>query len=60
MFKWFRNKILKGIVKDLMAEMPYVKEKALKYIEEYKDEVLAHVKEAIKKCICELVERKEA
>lgn len=57
MFKWIRNKILKSLVKDVMAEMPYIKEKALKYIEEHKDEALAYVKEAIKKCICELVEK---
>lgn len=51
MFKWFRKFFLKGLIKDLLKEVPNLKTKALKYFEENQDEIMEQVKQAIKKTV---------
>lgn len=58
MFKWIRNKILKSIIKSIVKEMPIYKAKALALVEEHKDEIISHVKDAIKKAIREFLDAK--
>lgn len=48
MFKWIRKRILKGIVKDVIKELPEYKEKVLDLLEVYKDELLDKLQEVIK------------
>ena len=57
MIKWIRNKILEGIVKDLIEELPNLKVSARKLLKEKKDELLEKVKDAIKDKIKELAEK---
>lgn len=58
MFKWVRNKILKGLVKDIVKAIPTIKEEGLKLIEEHKDEVLEKVTKAIKKAVVSFINSK--
>lgn len=58
MFKWIRNKILKGLVKDIVKAIPTIKEEGLKLIEEHKDEVLEKVAKAIKKAVVSFINSK--
>lgn len=51
MFKWIRNKILKGIIKDIKKEIPELKNTILEEFEEHKDELLIKCKEVIKDTI---------
>ena len=51
MFNWIRNKILKGIIKDLKKEIPELKNTILEEFEEHKDELLIKCKEVIKDTI---------
>ena len=51
MFKWIKKKILKSIINDIKKEIPEIKETALDYLEEHKDELLNIVKEQIKQAI---------
>lgn len=48
MFRWFRKQLLKGIVKDLLKELPdayaHLKDKALVALEKYPHEILEKVK----------------
>lgn len=57
MFKWIRNKLLEGIVKDVIEELPKLKVSARKLLEEKKDEVLEKIREAIKEKLLDLVEK---
>jgi hypothetical protein len=57
MFKWIRNKLLEGIVKDVIEELPKLKVSARKLLEEKKDEVLEKIGEAIKEKLLDLVEK---
>ena len=57
MFKWIRNKLLEGIVKDVIEELPILKVSARKLLEEKKDEVLEKIGEAIKEKLLDLVEK---
>lgn len=50
--------ILNRIIKHIVKELPEIKEKALAIIDEHKDEVIAKVKEAIKKAIVKFVNEK--
>lgn len=57
MFKWIRNKLLEGIVKDVIEELPKLKVSARKLLGEKKDEVLEKIREAIKEKLLDLVEK---
>ena len=57
MFKWIRNKLLEGIVKDVIEELPKLKVSARKLLEEKNDEVLEKIGEAIKEKLLDLVEK---
>lgn len=57
MFKWMRKKILEGIVKNILLELPELKEKALILFEEKKDLFIEKAKEAIKEKLLELVKK---
>ncbi len=59
MLKWIRTKILKGIIKDLIGEIPSMKQKALKFFEVYHDEILEKVKLAIKKAVLDFTAEKK-
>ena len=58
MFKWIKKKILKSIVKDITKELPTYKDKALKLIEEHKDDILDKVKDAIKGVVTSFIKSK--
>lgn len=57
MIKWIRKKILEGFVKDILKELPELKEKALILFEEKKDLFIEKAKEAIKEKFLELVKK---
>lgn len=57
MIKWIRKKILEGFVKDILKELPELKEKALILFEEKKDLFIEKAKEAIKEKLLDLVEK---
>jgi hypothetical protein len=52
-----RKKILEGIVKNILLELPELKEKALILFEEKKDLFIEKAKEAIKEKLLELVKK---
>lgn len=62
MFKWFRKQLLKGIVKDLLKELPeyysQLKGNALLFLEGHTDEILEKVKSAIKQAVLDFVKEK--
>lgn len=47
MLKWLEKFVIKRIIKRISKELPELKEKALKYLEDNKDEIIEKVKEAI-------------
>lgn len=47
MFKWLENFVIKRIIKRISKELPELKEKALEYWEDNKDEIIEKVKDAI-------------
>ncbi len=57
MFKWIRKKIFEGLIKDLLKELPELKEKALILFDEKKDLFIEKAKEAIKEKLLELVKK---
>lgn len=57
MFKWIRKKIFEGLIKDLLKELPELKEKALILFDEKKDLFIEKAKEAIKERLLELVKK---
>ena len=57
MFRWIRKKIFEGIIKDILAQLPQLKEKAEILFKEKKDLIIEKVKESIKKTLLELVEK---
>lgn len=57
MFKWIRKKILEGVIKDLLEQLPDIKEKGLQLLKEKKELIIEKIKEAIKKTLLELVEK---
>lgn len=59
MFKWIKKKIFKSIVKDIANELPEIKEKALDYLEDNKDELLNKCKEVIKNFIQDFINKKK-
>ena len=55
MFKWIKKKVLKSIIEDIRKEIPELKNTALEYLEEHKDELLNKCKEVIKQAIKDFV-----
>ena len=47
MFNWLEKFVIKRIVKRISNELPELKEKALEYWEDNKDEILDKVKDVI-------------
>lgn len=58
MFKWIRRRFLKSIINDIKKEIPELKNTALEYLEEHKDELLDKLQEVIKKAIKDFVASK--
>ena len=58
MIKWIKKKILKSIINDIKKEIPEIKETALDYLEEHKDELLDFIKEKLKQAIKDFVATK--
>lgn len=58
MFKWLEKIILKRIIKRVQKELPTYQAKAVKLVEEHKDEVLDKVKEYIKKAVVDFIKSK--
>ena len=58
MLNWIKKKILKSIIKDIAKEIPEIKEKAHKLIEEHKYEILKKAKDALFKVVVEVYNSK--
>ena len=58
MLKWIKKKILKSIIKDIKKEIPEIKNTALDYLEDNKDELLYFIKEKLKQAIKDFVASK--
>ena len=58
MFGWIKKRILKSIINDIKKEIPELKNTALEYWEEHKDELLQFIKEKIKQAIKDFVASK--
>ena len=56
--KWVKKKILKSIVNDIKKQIPELKDTALNYLEEHKDELLDKLQEVIKQAIKDFVASK--
>ena len=56
--KWIKKKVLKSIVNDIKKQMPELKDIALDYLEEHKDELLDKLQEVIKQAIKDFVASK--
>ncbi len=57
MIKWIRKKILEGIIKDILNQLPELKEKGLILFKEKKELIIEKSKEAIKKTLMEFIEK---
>ena len=51
LIKWIKKKVLKSIINDIKKQIPELKETALDYLEEQKDELLDKLQEVIKDTI---------
>lgn len=58
MFKWIKKRVLKSIINDIKKEIPELKNTALEYLEEHKDELLDKLQEVIKQAIKDFVSSK--
>ena len=61
MFKWIRKRLLKGMIEDIIAQLPepeLLKEKMLEIFEEHKDEILNKIKELIKDFVMKFINEK--
>lgn len=58
MFGWIKKRILKSIIKDITKQLPTYQAKAVKLVEEHKDEVLDKVKQYIKKAVMDFIKSK--
>lgn len=56
--KWIKKKVLESIVNDIKKQLPELKDTALDYLEEHKDELLIKCKEVIKDTIKNFVASK--
>lgn len=60
MFKFIRKKLLEGMIKDVIANLPKYKELAKLQFEEHKDEILAKIQEKIRELVKKVIEEKIA
>ena len=58
LIKWIKKKVLKSIVNDIKKQIPELKDTALNYLEEHKDELLDKLQEVIKQTIKDFVASK--
>ena len=58
LIKWIKKKILKSIINDIKKQIPELKDTALNYLEEHKDELLDKLQEVIKQAIKDFVASK--
>ena len=56
--KWIKKKDLKSIINDNKKQIPELKDIALDYLEEHKDELLDKLQEVIKQAIKDFVASK--
>lgn len=57
MFKWLEKFVIKRIIKRITNELPELKEKALNYWKDNKDEIIEKAKDKIKDIILEKVKK---
>ena len=57
MFKWLEKIIIKRIIKRVTNELPELKQKALQYWEDNKDEIIEKATDKIKDIILEKVKK---
>lgn len=57
MFKWLEKIIIKRIIKRITNELPELKQKALNYWEDNKDEIIEKATDKIKDIILEKVKK---
>lgn len=58
LIKWIKKKVLKSIINDLKKQIPELKDTALDYLEEHKDELLQFIKEKLTQAIKDFVASK--
>ena len=58
LIKWIKKKVLKLIINDIKKQIPELKDTALDYLEEHKDELLDKLQEVIKDTIKNFVASK--
>lgn len=58
MFGWIKKRVLKSIINDIKKQIPELKNTALEYLEEHKDELLDKLQEVIKQAIKDFVASK--
>lgn len=58
MFGWIKKRVLKSIINDIKKQIPELKNTALEYLEEHKDELLDKLEEVIKQAIKDFVASK--
>lgn len=58
LIKWIKKRILKSIINDIKKQIPELKDTALDYLEERKDELLDKLQEVIKDTIKNFVASK--
>lgn len=61
MFKWIRKRLLKGMIEDIISELPepdLLKEKMFEIFDKYKDEILNKIKELIKDFVMKFINEK--
>ena len=58
LIKWIKKKILKSIINDIKKQIPELKDTALNYLDEHKDELLDKLQEVIKQAIKDFVASK--
>ena len=61
MFKWLRKKLLKGLIQDIITELPepdLLKQKMFEIFNKYKDEILEKLWKAIKDFVVDFIKKK--
>ena len=56
--RWIKKKVFKSIINDIKKQIPELKDIALDYLEEHKDELLDKLQEVIKQAIKDFVASK--
>lgn len=55
LFKFLRKKIIEGFISDAIAELPKLKDSALKYIAEHKKEIIDQIILIMKNAVCNFI-----